>query len=161
MVIRTTSSPARAWRLARGAALAALLAAPAAALAEPVAVADGERTGVRAEIIELKRSSGDTVTLRFTLVNDSGARLSIKDDLLGGNHRDAREVHLIDAAGQKKYLALMDSANNCVCSAELPHNMESGSTLNLWVRFPAPPAEVTEVSVVLPRFIPTDVPIGE
>jgi hypothetical protein len=163
MTIKTTGIHSFASRRIAGAAAFAvlLLADPTSALAEAIAVADGERSGVRADIMELKRSSGDTVTLRFTLVNESGGRLSIKDDPLGGNHRDAREVHLINAAGQKKYLVLTDSANNCVCSAQLPFNIESGSSLNLWARFPAPPADVAEVSVIVPRFIPVDVPISE
>jgi hypothetical protein len=33
--------------------------------------------------------------------------------------------------------------------------------MNLWARFPAPPAEVKEVSVIFPRFIPIDAPISE
>src|SRR5271166_2626391 len=39
--------------------------------AEPIATTDGEATGTRIEIQELKRVTGGTVMLRFVAVNDS------------------------------------------------------------------------------------------
>ena len=73
------------------------------------------------------------------------------------------ELHgcLLDAAGKKKYMVIVDSARKCVCSDGFPISLDSGKSLNLWARFPAPPADVTEVSVVLPSFMPVDAPITE
>jgi hypothetical protein len=156
---KKTFTPATAAILVLSAGTLAFGYASAALAQGAIAVADGERSGLRAEITELKRSGGDTVTLRFTLINESGSQLGIHGDIFGA--RDLRHVHLIDLTGMKKHLVLMDSANNCVCSDQLPHNIESGASMNLWARFPAPPAEVSEVSIVLPRFIPVDVPISE
>jgi hypothetical protein len=125
---------------------------------EPIAVADGQHAGTRVDITELKRTSGDTLTLRFTLVNESGARIN-PYNLLGG--ATVSEVHLIDAVGMKKYMTVKDAAGNCVCSTGLTATLDAGKSLNLWARFPAPPADVKEIGIVIPRFMPVDVPIGD
>ena len=144
---------------ALSAAVILLLGAAAPALGqEPIATADGETTGTRIEITELSRSSGDTVTLKFRLINDSGDNASPYGLMEGGT---VGNVHLIDASGKKKYLVITDTNDNCVCSGGLTTDLESGKSLNLWARFPAPPAEVKEVSVVFPHFIPTDAPISD
>jgi hypothetical protein len=150
----------RFFALVSGAALALGLAASTALAQGPIATADGEQSGVRIDITELKRTSGDTLTMKFTLVNDSGETVS-PYNFFESVHSDLRNVHLIDAVGRKKYLTIMDASNNCVCSGGVSHDLESGKSLNLWARFPAPPAEVKEVSVVFPHFIPTDAPISE
>lgn len=126
--------------------------------AEPIATADGEQSGTRIDITELKRTSGDTITLKFTLINDSGEAVNPYGLFNGSN---VAEVHLIDAAGKKKYLTIKDTNDECVCSGNLTTNLESGKSMNLWAKFPAPPADVQEVSVVFPHFIPTDVPISK
>lgn len=137
----------------------ALAQSPAAA---PVAATEGESPGSRIEVTELKRGSGDTVMLRFTLINDAGEQLRLAD-LLGGvvSGYNVSGVHLIDPVGKKKYLVVTDSQNNCVCSSNLSHALPAGQRLNLWAKFPAPPADVRKVSLVFPHFIPTDdVPLG-
>ena len=143
-----------------GAALALTMATSAALAQGAIATADGEQSGVRIDITELKRTSGDTLTMKFTLVNDSGEEVN-PYGIFESVHSDVRNVHLIDSAGRKKYLAIMDANNNCVCSGGVSHDLESGKSLNLWARFPAPPAEVKEVSVIFPHFIPADAPISE
>jgi hypothetical protein len=140
---------------------AALALATSGALAQgAIATADGEQSGVRIDITELKRTSGDTVTMRFTLVNESGETVN-PYDLFESVQSDVRNVYLIDAAGRKKYLTIMDATNNCVCSGGLSHSLDNGKSTPLWARFPAPPAQVKEVSAIFPHFIPADVPISE
>jgi len=143
-----------------GAALALALATSAAPAQEAIATADGEQSGVRIDITELKRTSGDTLTMKFTLVNDSGEKVS-PYGIFESVRSDVRNVHLIDAVGKKKYLTISDASGNCVCSGGVSHDLESGKSLNLWARFPAPPADVQEVSVVFPHFIPADAPISQ
>ena len=136
-------------------------AAPGAFAQNVIATADGETTGIRIDITELSRTSGETVTLKFRLVNESGESANPNQMLgvAGGN--DIKEVHLIDAAGKKKYLVIKDSDGKCVCTGDLDSQLDSGKSINLWARFPAPPAEVKEVSVVFPNFIPADAPIAD
>lgn len=148
----------RKTRLLAAAAFLVVVPAPGAFAQNAIATADGETPGIRIEITELSRSSGETVTLKFRIVNDSGDKAN-PNQLMGGY--EAKEVHLIDAAGKKKYLVIKDSDGKCVCSGGLVSQLDSGKSMNLWARFPAPPAEVKEVSVVFPSFIPADAPIAD
>jgi hypothetical protein len=131
----------------------------------PVASTDGEKPGTRVEVTELKRS-GNVVTLKFTLINESSDEFNFGYDLgdpemstidfnsIGG-------IHLIDNEGKKKYLVIRDTSNKCVCSSGLKA-LPPQSRMALWARFPAPPADVDTVSVVIPHFIPMDgVPLSQ
>lgn len=118
--------------------------------------------GLRADVIELKRTSGETLTLRFTLVNESKQIINVADiaDLLdlGGGY-PVGGVHLIDPVGRKKYFVVRDSENRCVCSEFAA--LQAGQRANHWAKFPAPPDDVQRISIVLPTFSPMDdVPIG-
>lgn len=134
-----------------------LLLGTAALAQDAIATADGESSGTRIEITELSRGSGETVTLKFRLIADSGVDTTPYTLM---DSSDLRHVHLIDSAGKKKYLVITDSDGKCLCSSSLKQESIAGKFLNLWARFPAPPAGVKEVSVVFPHFIPTDAPIG-
>ena len=135
-------------------------AAPVAARTAAIASADGETAGVRAEVTELKRTSGGTVSLKFAMINDSDKDVSFgyafvepgKDIVdfagIGG-------VHLIDAVGKKKYFVARDSESKCVCSQHVA-DIRKGSRANLWAKFPAPPDDVQAISVVIPHFSPMD-----
>ncbi len=144
-------------------------ATPAPVTATPaIAKSDGEKPGLRVEVIELKRSSGDTLTLRFDLVNDSGESFEpagwYLGDYKGHQNQDIGNVgaiNLIDAAGKKKYFVVRDTDQNCVCSNQLP-SVNAKSQIALWARFPAPPGDVKKIGVVIPHFIPMDdVPISQ
>jgi hypothetical protein len=148
-------------------ALLTLASVPLQAIAQdkPVATTDAERPGVRLEVTELSRSSGDTLTLKFTIINESDEGLDFGhefgDPSIGSDYGSIGGTHLIDNEGQKKYLVLRDEDQKCVCSSDLS-SVEAGSSLNLWAKFPAPPGDVKQVSIVVPHFIPMDdVPISE
>lgn len=134
-------------------------AAPAAG----VASADGEQSGVRMTVSELKRTSGDTVTLKFVIVNGSADPFNLgyalSDRSLSSDYASIGGVHLIDPVAKKKYFVVRDSDNRCVCSRELS-KIEPGKQMNLWAKFPAP-VDAQRVSVVVPHFMPMDdVPIS-
>jgi hypothetical protein len=134
--------------------------APSTPSAAAIATADGETSGTRVEITELKRSSDNTVTLKFVIVNDSAKAIgfgydygdkdnSIKDfSSVGG-------VNLVDSAGKKKYFVVRDTESNCLCSRGLK-DIAPASRANLWAKFPAPPDDVQKISVVIPHFGPLD-----
>jgi len=145
-----------------GAGPAASVADDALAPASSVlASTDGQQAGTRVEITKLKRSGGDTVTLNYVLVNDTDANLATTDLLKTGEYNSSDGVTLIDAAGKKKYLVIRDSDNKCLCSSDL-HGVPSKSRINLWAKFPAPPADVKEISIAIPHFQPIDdVPISQ
>ena len=142
-------------------------AAPQAAPAKPaLASADGEKPGSRIEVQELKRVSGGTVMLRFTMINDADKRLDFGYNFIQpglgiqGDISNIGGVHLIDPVGKKKYLVVRDSNNTCDCSRSLK-DLDAKSRINLWARFPAPPDNVEKIGVIVPHFSPMDdVPIG-
>jgi hypothetical protein len=136
----------------------------AAPAVKSIATAEGETPDMRAEIIELKRTSGDQLMLRFMIVNESSKPFNFSDRLAdpalsGKDHSSVGGVHLIDTTNKKKHFVLRDSEGNCVCSRKLGDIAAQGR-MNLWARFPAPPVATQKISIVIPRFVPVDdVPI--
>jgi hypothetical protein len=115
-------------------------------------VGEGERAGTKIVIRGLKRDDGGTVTLRFQVVNDGNTSEPLYH--LIGNSLDGH-AHLIDAANKKKYLVVKDTSGKCEC-APIRGNLEKGSPINLWVKFPAPPESVQKVTVVINGFEPVE-----
>jgi len=144
-----------------GASIVAFAAPPAGGAAEGLGSADGEQSGTRAVVTDLKRGGG-TLTLKFIIYNDSSVSFSTGSKLnADGYHgyRNVSGVHLVDSAGKKKYFAVKDSEGNCECSDNID-DVAPKSQVSLWVRFPAPPDSVVKIAVQIPHFIPVDdVPI--
>ena len=164
-----TAAPPQAPAAAPAAATVAPAQAPPAAAAAPpasaaIASADGEQPGRRVQVTELKRLSGGTLSLKFTMIND-GDEIAFHDAYAEAGHsRDFGSiggVALVDPVGKKKYLVVRDSADACLCSRDIP-NIEKMSRLNLWAKFPAPPDDVKKISISIPHFAPMDdVPISQ
>jgi len=139
------------------------VSAPAAA-AGGVATSEGEKPGFTLTVTELKRASGGTVTLKFTIANGGTESMSFGNDMVdpsnsGVDYNSIGGVHLIDPVNKKKFFVVRDSDNRCLCSRDLG-SIAPGKALNLWAKFPAPP-DVPRVSVVVPHFMPMDdVPIS-
>jgi hypothetical protein len=129
-----------------------------------VATADGETPGVKADVTELKRNSGNTVTLKFTLINGSDQQVHLSGgDYTSGDNKFSTisGVYLLDAANKKKYLVVRDADDHCVCSTDLK-NLDPKASITLWAKFPAPPLDVQKVSISIPHFSPIDdVPISQ
>src|SRR6266850_692146 len=74
-----------------------------------IASADGERAGTHVDITELKRSSDNTLTLKFVMINDSDKALGFSYDFGDRANNDIKDfasiggVNLVDGAGKKKY----------------------------------------------------------
>jgi len=139
-------------------------AAAAALVSAAIASADGEQPGRRVEVTELKRVSGGTVSLRFTMVNDAD-EIAFHDAYgEAGHSKDFGSiggVALVDPVGKKKYLVVRDSEDACLCSRDIP-NIAKTSRVNLWAKLPAPPEDVRKISVCIPHFAPMDdVPISQ
>jgi hypothetical protein len=118
--------------------------------------AAGETPGVRVVITSLTRGEGGTATLRFQLVNASQAEFKTYGVL--GDIYSMDGISLVDAANKKRYMVVKDAARKCICS-EFKQESVPGSRFNLWATFPAPPAGVQKVTVMIPAFEPIDVPI--
>jgi hypothetical protein len=126
---------------------------------DAIATTDGESPGTSLQVTQLKASNG-AVMLKFVIVND-GPQVFDPDtlnDSRDGSLHDAHAiggVYLLDTANKKKYLAVFDSDNHCVCTRG-SQNIAAKSSANLWVKFPAPPDSVAKIGVVVPHFVPMD-----
>jgi len=174
---REASAPASSNNAAPPAASAAAPApsasntAPASTLtsvATPggVASADGEKSGVKVVVQELKRTSGGTISMKFTIVNTSDKKFGFGYDFGDADHSVADYnsvggVHLVDEAGKKKYFVVRDTEGKCICSRDVKE-LKPGENANLWARFPAPPDDVQKIAIVIPHFQPMDdVPLSK
>lgn len=132
-------------------------AAVAGAQAQDVGlVVEHEVGDVDVTLDEIVRTNGETLTVRWRIHSESSGdkvlatgSLSWYDAfLLSGG------AYLIDAVNKKKYLVITDSEERPLASGypaqfgelTLPAGGETGA----WAVFPAPPEDVTEISVYLP-----------
>jgi hypothetical protein len=132
--------------------------APPVSTGPALATSDGDKPGVRVEVVELKRTSGDTVSLKFAMINDSDKDMGFNYDFGEGKTIDVGSVagtHLIDAEGKKKYFVVRDTEEACLCSRNLS-SLKPRTRANLWAKFPAPPDDVQKITVVVPHFTPMD-----
>jgi hypothetical protein len=145
-------------------------AAPPPAAAPTVAPAteglgegDGDQTGTKVVINDLKRGGG-MVTLKFTIINNSATELSTGMKFTGDGYKEngARGfsgITLVDGVSKKKYFVVQDTDRSCLCSEHVD-DMKPNTQASLWAKFPEPPADILKITVVIPHFIPIDdVPI--
>lgn len=135
----------------------------APAVAQDVLFAEGETPDVRIEIRDLKRGDGDIVTLRLRLVNESGeafdASCTMREYGANDNCGTFSGAYLLDAANKKKYLVVRDTEGLCVCSGIAA--LDDGKKTNIWATYPAPPLDVTAMTVIVPLFEPIEgVPVN-
>ncbi len=134
--------------------------APTVPSAAAIATADGEKSGTRVEITELKRSSDNTITLKFVMVNDSDKGIGFGYDF-GDRENEIKDhssvggINLVDSTGKKKYFVVRDTENNCLCSRGVK-DIAPASRANLWAKFPAPPDDVQKIGIFIPHFGPID-----
>jgi hypothetical protein len=119
------------------------------------ATADAHQApGVRVEVRELKRTSGDTLTLRAVVVNNSDKKFRVAD----GTSLSVPNIYLLDAANKRKYTVARDEKKKCICSPS--PEVKARSRAEIWAKFGAPPEGVQKITVVIPLFAPLEnVPI--
>ena len=123
-------------------------------------------TAARLEINDLRRTSGNVVTLTFTLIND-GTRTIDRQFAFSDqeDYNSFNQIYLTDEAHQRKYLTVADQNGDCLCSRDLGDGSPGivpGTRGQYFAKFPAPPANVNSITVVFPHFGPIeDVPIAK
>ncbi|MEU2434891.1 hypothetical protein ABZ595_01600 [Streptomyces rubradiris] len=113
--------------------------------------------GLLLRITSARRDSGGFVTVDGTLKND-GARSAVIPSSLSGNEteiikngRSLGGATLVDPKGKKRYYVLRDTEGRPLTTTGFS-TLRSGATLAVFMQFPAPPADVTEVDFQLPTF---------
>jgi hypothetical protein len=124
---------------------------------QPIAVEDHEVGGVRVALMDIRRTSGDTLTVRFQLRNttDSG----VSNSTFYGDHI-VKTMYLIDGSSKKKYLVVRDAEDKPVGYIGQSGTIPAKASIPVWAKFPAPPAGVNTITVVFPGTTPfEDAPI--
>lgn len=141
---------------------------PSAAPTEAIATAVGELPGLRLEILGLRRS-GDAVTLDFAVVNETADDLAYSSAVFfaspqgdGVDYYTVSGVTLTDDLNSQRYLVLREAdSRRCVCSIDVDTGLPAGTRAVYYANFPAPPDDVTELSVQVPNFSSVEaVPVG-
>jgi hypothetical protein len=137
----------------------------AAATTTPPPVQDHEIAAVQVALVEVKRTSGDTVTVKWQYRNTTEQEIKISK---GGTswadvYQLTADAYLIDAVNKKKYLVIRDAQNYWVASKHgdwQGTRLGPGQSVNAWAKFPAPPVTVETIVVSIPGTAPfEDVPI--
>ncbi|HEY3204346.1 MAG TPA: hypothetical protein VGL03_11865 [Thermoanaerobaculia bacterium] len=143
-------------------AAAAPAAAPAASAAPGgLGVQEHEFGGVDVVLLEVKRTSGDTLTLKWQYRSKAqeDKELDPQDATGWGLSRDA---YLVDSVNKKKYFVVRDSKGAPLVAEHRDTVARPGQTLTTWAKFPAPPPDVPTISVFIPHVPPfDDIPISK
>jgi hypothetical protein len=136
-------------------------AVPTAAPAPAASLASQETnwSGIVAEVTELRRK-GNTLTARVRFRNQGGAEA--EPDV------HYNEVYVMDLAAGKKYEVLKDEKGNYIAGLRSGWNnrwydkVQPGQSAVIWMKFPAPPADVRTVTLQITGMPPfEDLPIQD
>lgn len=139
--------------------------APSAAAAAPaggetvLASQETNWKGIVAEVTEFRRK-GNTLTAKVRFRNQGGVQA--QPDI----HYD--EVYVMDLAAGKKYKVLEDEAGAYIAALRQNwkdrwyEDIDAGQSRLIWMKFPAPPADVKSVTLQVPGVPPfEDLPIQD
>ncbi|MBW6435800.1 OmpA family protein [Actinoplanes hulinensis] len=124
------------------------------------------------DLVAVSRTAGTVVTARFRVVNDGGGTIDLtatfgEEPLFNGDPGPWGEslsvsgAGLLDPVHNKLYLPLSTEDGTCLCSSTFSRLLKPGESAELYAMFPAPPADVTRVTVTMPLTVPfQDVTLG-
>ena len=123
---------------------------------QPIAVEDHQEAGVQVALLDVKRTSGDTVTVRLQLRNTSDKAVT-NSDFSSSNFVNA--MYLIDGASKKKYMVVRDADDKPVGYYGQSQTIPAKGIISVWARFPTPTSP--KIMVAVPGAPPfEDVPIN-
>ncbi|MET8219299.1 hypothetical protein ACFYRD_29835 [Streptomyces hirsutus] len=124
--------------------------------AEPLAELKGP-SGLLLKITSAQRDSGGFLTVSGDLKNDA-SKVSVVPAQVSGNEteiikngRSLGGATLVDSKGKKRYYVLRDTDGRPLTTTNFP-NLKPGDSVPVFMQFPAPPAETTELTFQLPMF---------
>ena len=119
---------------------------------------DGDISGLGVELTSVQKT-GDTITIRFKYINSSDKSIFMRGQI--GGQVDEK-IYYVDAKNKKKYLVIRDTENKALASEMHELNLKAGETKGCWAKFPAPPSDVTAISVYIPGAPPFEnIPITQ
>ncbi|MFI2644557.1 hypothetical protein [Streptomyces sp. NPDC018610] len=113
--------------------------------------------GLTIQVMSAQRDAGGFVTVGGNLKNDGAKSVPIPAQVSG----DETEIiqhgislgggTLVDAKGKKRYYVLRDTEGRPLTTTGLG-TVDSGQTIPVFMQFPSPPANTTDVTLQLPTF---------
>lgn len=123
---------------------------------EPIAELKGP-SGLLLQITSAVRDSGGFITVNGALKNDSGTMATIPSALSGNeteimnNGRSLGGATLVDSKSKKRYYVLRDTEGRPLTTTGFS-TLKAGESIDVFLQFPSPPADTTDVSFQLPLF---------
>jgi hypothetical protein len=118
---------------------------------------DSDSSGISLELTSVQKT-GDTIMVRFkyTSTRDKLTRIDIE------TKQDVSGMYYVDAKNKKKYPIIKDTEGKPLSSNLDYLEVAAGETKAGWAKFPAPPPDVTAISVYIPGAPPFEnVPITQ
>ncbi|MFF0166146.1 hypothetical protein [Streptomyces prasinus] len=121
--------------------------------------------GLLLQITSAERDAGGFVTVNGTLKNESDKTLTLPAQLSGNetevirNGQSLGGATLVDSKSKKRYYVLRDTEGRPLTTTGISR-VKSGETVPVFMQFPSPPNETTEVTFQLPMFASGDVMIA-
>ncbi|MFI2430647.1 hypothetical protein [Streptomyces sp. NPDC018693] len=109
------------------------------------------------QITSAQRDSGGFVTVNGNLKNEGSETVNVPAQLSGNeteiirNGRSLGGATLVDSKSKKRYYVLRDTDGRPLTTTNFPA-LKAGESTPVFMQFPAPPAETTEVAFQLPMF---------
>ncbi|MFE0471292.1 hypothetical protein ACFW2V_06685 [Streptomyces sp. NPDC058947] len=113
--------------------------------------------GLLLQITSAQRDAGGFVTVSGSLKNDGAESVAIPAQTSGDETEVIKHgqslggATLVDSKGKKRYYVLRDTDGRPLTTTGLT-TLEAGQTLPVFMQFPSPPAETTDVALQLPTF---------
>ncbi|MEU4921764.1 hypothetical protein AB0G29_20710 [Streptomyces parvus] len=114
---------------------------------------------------EVKRDSGGFLTVQGAITNEGDQARTTSGwagsevNIVNKNPNSVAGATLVDKAGKKRYYVLRDTDSRCLCTTAIT-SLAPGKTAPIFMQFPAPPQDTTEVDFNLPTFATTSLKIS-
>lgn len=146
-----------------GLVLLALGALPAGAQkpADVIETVDAEWSGIQTDLLEAKRMSDNTVRVRWRWRNTTDKKVHLFSS--GEGEKALKQnAYVLDPKNKKKHLIVTDAQGKVIGTHLAWTDLGPKQALAVWAKFPAPPADVDKITVVLPKTAPfEDIPMAK
>ncbi|MEU2599134.1 hypothetical protein [Streptomyces hirsutus] len=121
--------------------------------------------GLLLQVTSAERDAGGFVTVNGTLKNESDKTLTLPAQLSGNetevirNGQSLGGATLVDSKSKKRYYVLRDTEGRPLTTTGISR-VKSGETVPVFMQFPSPPNETTEVTFQLPMFASGNITIA-
>ncbi|MFD4572169.1 hypothetical protein ACFWNK_15510 [Streptomyces sp. NPDC058417] len=122
-------------------------------------------SGLLFQVTSAVRDAGGFVTVNGNLKNDGDKSVIVPAALRGNeteilkNGRSLGGATLVDPKGKKRYYVLRDTDGRPLTTTGF-NSLKAGESLPVFLQFPAPPADTTEVTFQLPTFAAASIQIS-